>query len=203
LEARQLAFAGKFRTPDAIHLLLRGDPEQPGEPVAAAVPAALGDRTLPLEADEQERRLALADWIASPENPLTARVLVNRVWHWHFGAGLVATPSDLGNSGLLPTHPELLDALTQQFMRDGWSIKQLHRRIVLSRTYRQAATIDPRAAEIDVDNRWLWRFRTRRLEAEVIRDSMLAVAGLLRPDRYGRGFDLFDQRGGLSGFKPV
>ena len=203
LEARQLAFAGKFRTPDAIHLLRRGDPEQPGEPVAAAVPVALGDRVLPYEADEQQRRLALADWIASPENPLTARVLVNRVWHWHFGAGLVVTPSDLGNSGGLPTHPELLDALAQQFMRDGWSIKQLHRHIVLSRTYRQAATIDPRAAQIDADNRWLWRFRTRRLEAEVIRDSMLAVAGLLRPDRYGRGFDLFDQRGGLSGFNPI
>lgn len=203
LEEPMAVFAGKFRAPDSIFLLNRGDPEQPGVAVPPAVPESLGSLTLPMETQEAQRRLALADWLADTNNPLTARVIVNRVWHWHFGTGLVASPSDLGNSGLPPSHPELLDWLASQFMADGWSIKNLHRKIVLSRTYRQTSAIDPRSAEIDADNRLLWRFRSRRLEAEVIRDSMLAVAGLLKHDMYGRGFDLFDQRGGLSGFIPV
>ncbi len=200
----QLAFAGKFRQPDAIHLLNRGDPEQPKEAVAPAVPAALGGLALAADTPEQARRRALADWIASPQNPLTARVMVNRLWQGHFGTGLVETASDFGRSGLAPSHPELLDWLAAEFIRSGWSVKHLHRLIVLSRTYRQSSRHDDaRARTLDADVRLLWRFPSRRLEAEAIRDAMLAVSGGLNLAMYGRGYDLFDKRGGLSGFKPV
>jgi hypothetical protein len=138
--------------------------------------------------------------------------MVNRIWQGHFGAGLVRTPSDFGLMGLKPSHPELLDWLADEFMRSGWSMKHLHRLIVLSSTYRQsgrvgnfvaggATGVDPGRSDAEV--RWLWRFPSRRLEAEAIRDSMLEVGGRLQYVMYGRGFDLFDQRGGLSGFKPV
>ena len=203
-EQGQLAFAGKFRQPDAIHVLNRGDPEQPKEAVAPAVPAALGSLRLAADTSEQARRRALADWIASPHNPLTARVMVNRVWQGHFGTGLVETASDFGRSGLAPSHPELLDWLAAEFIRSGWSVKHLHRLIVLSRTYRQSSRHDDaRARTLDADVRLLWRFPSRRLEAEAIRDAMLAVSGGLNLAMYGRGYDLFDKRGGLSGFKPV
>lgn len=213
LEAGQLVFAGMFRKPDEIHLLRRGDPEQPTEEVLPAVPEAFGTVGGRKETSEQERRLILADWIASPANPLTARVMVNRIWQGHFGSGLVQTPNDFGNNGLPASHPELLDWLASEFIRSGWSIKQMHRLIVLSKTYRQAGqqTVANRArsdatkhaASIDADVRLLWRYPSRRLEAEAIRDSMLAVSGLLNTKMYGRGFDLFDKRGGLSGFVPV
>ena len=208
LEQGQRVFAGKFRSPDTIHVLNRGDPEQPGEPVHPAVPAVLGRLELPGDAPEQDRRMALAEWIASPTNPLTARVMVNRVWQGHFGTGLVETPSDFGRSGMMPSHPELLDWLAAEFIRGGWSLKKLHRLIVLSQTYRQQGFGIRRrdaeqAAQLDADNRLLWRFPTRRLEAETLRDAMLAVSGRLNPAMFGRGYDLFDKRGGLSGFKPV
>ncbi len=199
----RLAFAGKFRAPDKIHLLNRGDPEQPGEEVNPAVLHVLGGCQLARDAGELERRRALADWIARPENPLTARVMANRVWQGHFGTGLVQTSSDFGVKGTPPSHPELLDWLAAEFIRSGWSVKHLHRLIVLSAAYRQSDRIDPRAQAIDADVRWLWRFPSRRLEAESIRDSMLAASGTLNASMYGRGFDLFDKRGGLSGFNPV
>jgi hypothetical protein len=199
----QKVFAGKFREPDKIHLLNRGDPEQPKELVVPAVLGAFGDLSLPAETPEQERRLALADWIADPENPLTARVMANRIWQGHFGRGLVPTPSDFGNNGMPPSHPELLDWLAGEFIRSGWSVKYLHRLIVMSETYRQASSANPGAAEKDADNELLWRFPTRRLEAETIRDSILAVSGRLDLKMYGVGYNLFDQRGGLSGFNPV
>ncbi len=206
-EQGQLVFAGKFRTPDEIRVLNRGDPEQPKERVAPAVPAALGKLELAANTPEPQRRQALAEWIASPTNPLTARVMVNRVWQGHFGTGLVETPSDFGRSGMKPSHPELLDWLAAEFIRGGWSLKHLHRLIVLSDTYRQKGFGRKEAAEaaatLDADNRLLWRFPTRRLEAEAIRDSLLAVSGRLNPAMFGRGYDLFDKRGGLSGFKPV
>jgi len=198
-----LAFAGKFRTPDEIRLLRRGDPEQPEEAVPPMVPAALGGLVLDLSTPEQQRRLALADWIARPDHPLTARVMANRIWLGHFGNGLVASPNDFGNNGMPPSHPELLDWLATEFIRSGWSVKHLHRLIVMSETYRQASMANPAAADVDADNRLLWRFPTRRVEAEVLRDSILAVSGRLNPKRHGRGFDLFDKRGGLSGFNPV
>ena len=202
-EQGQLAFAGTFREPDMIHLLNRGDPEQPKDLVVPAVLSALGDLKLTKETPEQQRRMALAKWIASPQNPLTARVMVNRIWQGHFGSGLVSTPSDFGNNGAAPTHPELLDWLASEFIRSGWSVKHMHRQIVLSDAYQQSSAANSRAAESDGDVRLLWRFPSRRLEAEAIRDSMLAVSGQLNLTMYGRGFDLFDKRGGLSGFNPV
>jgi hypothetical protein len=202
-EVGQKAFAGTFRTPDEILLLARGDPEQPKEVVAPAVLRVLGDRALRPDTPEQARRQALAAWIASAENPLTARVMVNRIWQGHFGTGLVETASDFGRMGLPPTHPELLDWLAAEFIRSGWSMKHLHRLIVLSATYRQQSRIEANAQAKDADDRLLWRYPSLRLEAESIRDAMLAVSGRLDFTMYGRGFNLFDKRGGLSGFKPV
>ncbi len=204
LETGQLAFAGKFRAPDAIQLLNRGDPEQPLEQVPPAVPQAFGRLELPFDAGEQARRKAIAEWIASPHNPLTARVMVNRIWQGHFGMGLVETSSDFGRNGTKPTHPELLDWLATQFIASGWSIKHMHRLIVLSDTYCQSSVSSNATANgKDADVRLLWRFPSRRLEAEVIRDSMLAISGELNLLMNGRGFNLFQQRGGLSGFVPV
>ncbi len=199
----QKAFAGAFRKPDVIRLLHRGDPEQPKDEVVPAVLSTLGTLALASDTDEQQRRIALAEWIANPQNPLTARVMVNRIWQGHFGTGLVETASDLGRTGTKPTHPELLDWLAQEFIRSGWSIKQMHRLIVLSATYRQSTQHNAMAAAKDADVRLLWRYPSRRLEAETIRDTMLAVSGRLDLKMGGRGFNLFDQRGGLSGFKPV
>jgi hypothetical protein len=124
-------------------------------------------------------RLELAGWLVDPLNPLTARVMVNRIWQHHFGRGLVATPNDFGARGRPPTHPELLDYLASRFVQDGWSIKTMHRRIMLSRTYQLSAAEDSRAASIDPANILHWRHDRRRLSAEEIRDSMLAVAGTL------------------------
>lgn len=202
-EAEKLAFAGKFREPDDIHLLRRGDPEQPTERVAPAVLSALGDVTLPLETAEQDRRRVLADWIADPHHPLTARVMVNRLWQWHFGVGLVETANDFGRNGTPPSHPELLDWLAIQFIESGWSVKNMHRMIVLSATYGQAAIVRVDASALDADVRLLWRYPSRRLEGEAIRDSMLAVNGQLNLKMGGRGYLLFEQRGGLSGFTPI
>jgi hypothetical protein len=218
----RLAFAGTFRAPDKIHLLNRGDPEQPKDEVEPAVLGVLGTTRLPKDVAEQERRRVLADWIASPQNPLTARVMVNRIWQGHFGTGLVETPSDFGRNGARPSHPELLDWLASEFERSGWSVKHMHRLIVLSAAYRQSSeasqsghrsaenlntdslnTDYSKALQADADDRLLWRFHSRRLESESIRDSMLAISGKLNLKMYGRGFDLFNNRGGLSGFKPV
>jgi DNA-directed RNA polymerase subunit F len=127
------------------------------------------------------RRTALAQWLTRPDHPLTARVIVNRIWQQHFGRGLVATASDFGKLGEPPSHPELLDWLAQTFVQEGWSLKKLHRRILLSQTYRQAAHVqNPTAAQKDPENRLLWRMNPRRLEAEQIRDTILAATGKLR-----------------------
>ncbi len=203
LEKPQLVFAGTFRTPDKTFLLRRGDPEQPAGEVAPAVPVVFSTSPLPANLTEQERRLALAKWIASPQHPLTARVMVNRIWQHHFGVGLVETASDLGNSGTAPSHPELLDWLATQFIESGWSIKHMQRLITLSATYRQSARIDAAAALIDADSRLLWRYPPRRMEAEAIRDSMLLTTGELNLAMGGPGFNFFKSRGGLDGFPPV
>ncbi|MCA9245497.1 MAG: PSD1 domain-containing protein [Planctomycetales bacterium] len=198
-----LVFAGRFRPPDEIHLLRRGDPEQPQEQVSPAVPALFGDLDLASGAPEAQRRVALAQWIANADNPLTARVMVNRIWQGHFGIGLVSTSNDFGNNGGSPSHPELLDWLAEELVRSGWSIKHMHRLIVLSSVYRQSTHHNAEAAQRDADVRLLWRYPTRRLEGESIRDSILAVSGQLNTSMYGRGFDLFDKRGGLTGFEPL
>jgi hypothetical protein len=139
--------------------------------------------------------LALADWIASPANPLTARVIVNRIWQHHFTDGLVTTPSDFGVNGARPTHPELLDWLAAELMSHGWSLKHIHRLIVTSATYRQASEVDGRqlaaARPKDGGNRLLWRYPAHRLEAEPIRDAMLAVAGRLDLRMGGPGWSPF------------
>jgi len=201
--ASQHAFAGIFRKPDRIHLLRRGDPEQPGPEVSPAVPEVLGTVRLPADAPEPERRHALANWLTQPNAPLIARVMVNRIWQGHFGTGLVDTPSDFGRTGSRPSHSGLLDWLAREFIANGGSAKHLHRLIVLSSTYRQSSGHRKEAAALDADARLLWRYPARRLDSEPIRDAMLAVSGELNRQRGGRGFDLFDQRGGLSGFKPV
>lgn len=203
LRAPQLVYAGKFREPDETHLLNRGDPEQPLERVNPHVPQIISDVSLSMESEEDQRRVALANWIASPNNPLTPRVMVNRIWQMHFGRGLVETPSDFGMNGAQPTHPELLDWLAIRFIESGWSVKEMHRLIMTSKTYQQSSRINEHAQLIDSDCKFLWRFPSRRLEAEAIRDSMLAVSGELNLKMGGPGFDFFKTRGGLSGFPPV
>ncbi|MFO1460019.1 MAG: DUF1549 and DUF1553 domain-containing protein [Verrucomicrobiota bacterium] len=203
LDGGQRAFAGLFRAPDTIRVLRRGDPEQPGDEVRPGVPAVLGASPAPADSTDAARRSALAQWLTAPGNPLTFRVLVNRIWQGHFGVGLVATPSDFGRNGARPTHPELLDWLAGEFQRSGESIKHLHRLIVLSATYRQSSRGNAVALSRDAESRLLWRFPSRRIEAESLRDSMLSAADNLNASMYGPGFNLFDLRGGLSGFKPV
>lgn len=200
----RLVFSGKFRKPEPQFFLRRGDPEQPKQEVQPAVFPFLRAEARPAKpATESQRRKAVANWIASPRNPLTARVMVNRVWQWHFGTGLVDTPNDFGNAGAEPSHPELLDWLADEFIRSGWSIKRLHRLIVLSATYRQSSQIHEAGLKADAGARLLWRFPSRRLAGEAIRDSMLAVSGRLNLKTGGPGFDLFKSRGGLSGFPPI
>lgn len=140
-----------------------------------AIPA-----TTATPASTSGRRKALADWIANPANPLTARVMVNRVWHHHFGRGLVRTTTDFGRVGSLPTHPELLDWLAADFIRNGWSVKALHRQILTSATWKQSSAAgDPKALAQDPGNELLWRQNLRRLDAEALRDSLLSIAGEL------------------------
>lgn len=157
---------------------IKGDPERPGREVPRRFISVLGGQTLP--ADEKgSGRLHLARWIASKSNPLAARVMVNRLWHYHFGRGIVATPSDFGKQGAPPTHPELLDQLAAQFIADGWSLKSMHRLLATSTTYRLSTSDHAENTTKDVDNELLWRFRRRRLDAESLRDSILAVSGRL------------------------
>lgn len=186
-------YAGKFEEPPATRRLYRGDPLQPREEIAPGSLTQVGHRLdLPGDTPEAERRRALALWIADKRNPLTARVIVNRLWQQHFGRGLVDTPSDFGINGARPTHPELLDWLAAELMDHGWSLKHVQRLITTSAAFRRSSTIQPQAAALDADARLLWRFPARRVEAEVLRDSILAVSGVLRLDGGGPGFDLFE-----------
>jgi hypothetical protein len=140
------------------------------------------------EAPEAARRAKLAEWITSPDNPLTARVIVNRLWQYHFGVGLVETPNDFGFNGGRPSHPELLDWLAAELIRQNWSLKALHRQIVLSSAYRRSAAPQPQAEKVDAANRLLWRKSPLRLEAEILRDAILTVAGQLNPAMGGPGY---------------
>ncbi len=203
LSKREMVYAGVLRAPHETNLLLRGDPEQPQEAVLPAVPKVLGDVELPASAEDATRRKTLAEWMTRPDHPLTARVIVNRVWQYHFGTGLVETPSDFGLNGTTPSHPELLDWLATELIEHNWSLKHLHRLILNSKTWQQSNQIDPVAQKVDADCRLLWRFPSRRLEAEVIRDSLLQVSGKLNLKMGGSGFNFFKSRGGLSGFPPV
>jgi hypothetical protein len=177
-----------------VHVLKRGELNKPREEVAPGVPAVLSSRpqssgrarSVPLaDVRVSDRRSSLAKWLTSSDNPLTARVIVNRVWGWHFGRGIVRTPNDVGAQGEPPTHPELLDWLSRDFMEHGWSIKHLHRRILLSRAYQMASATDRDTLRVDPENRWLARFPRRRLEGELVRDALLTCAGTLNHKAFG------------------
>jgi mono/diheme cytochrome c family protein len=174
-------------------ILLGGDAARHGEEVDPGVPAVLEEHKTGYSISDAApnagsgRRLALARWIASPENPLTARVIVNRLWMYHFGRGLVNTPSNFGQSGDVPTHLDLLDFLANQLVQEGWHLKPLQKMIVMSAAYRQSSAYDPQKAGIDGEDEWYWRYPMRRLEAEAIRDSILMASGQLNLQMYGPG----------------
>ncbi|HRI14925.1 MAG TPA: DUF1553 domain-containing protein [Verrucomicrobiota bacterium] len=175
-------------------ILARGDYNNPRETVQPDVPEILArsrspgpDSTAGVSPSGPHRRSALAAWIASPDNPLTARVMVNRIWQHHFGRGLVGTPNDFGTRGEAPSHPELLDWLAGEFIGHGWSVKHLHRVILLSSTYQQSSTASPQALERDRENRLLSRQNRIRLEGEALRDSLLAISGQLNSEMGGPG----------------
>ncbi|MCP4095912.1 MAG: DUF1553 domain-containing protein, partial [Planctomycetaceae bacterium] len=185
------AYVGKFSKPPVIKRLYRGDPLSPREEVYPDALAVLGTLGMTSDEPEHSRRLKLAKWIASEDNPLTARVIVNRVWHYHFGRGLVATPSDLGKNGAVPSHPELLDWLAIRFIENDWSLKWLHREILSSSTFQQSSHPRAEALAKDADCKLLWRFPLKRLEAEAIRDCVLQLTGKLNLKAGGPGFLLF------------
>ena len=185
-------YTGTFSQPGPTHRLYRGDPEAPREPVTPGALAKFVSLKIDAQTPEQKRRLALADWIVDDTNPLARRVIVNRIWQHHFGAGLVDTPNDFGRNGVAPTHPELLDWLASTLASDGWSLKKLHRRILLSSVWQQSSQPNTKALKIDAASRLLWRFPTRRLEAEGIRDAMLHVSGVLDLKLGGQGFSAFE-----------
>lgn len=182
-------------TAPVTHVFSRGNPQSPIAEVGPGLPAVLVEAApaAPLPTEHSTgRRLQLARWMASGENPLTARVMVNRLWQHHFGQGIVATTNDFGLMGEAPTHPELLDWLAAELVESGWKLKHLHRLIVLSHTYQLASTINDKAEEADPGATLLWRWRPRRLEAEALRDAMLATSGQLNLER-----------GGPSVFPPI
>jgi hypothetical protein len=180
---------GTVAPPTYVHT--RGDPYAKGEEVHPGFLSILDSsdaKITPLAAlNSTGRRSALAAWLTDPKNPLPARVMVNQMWQYHFGTGIVATPGDFGRMGSRPTHPELLDFLASYFVENSWSMKKLNRLIVLSNTYQQSSENQEKAATADPDNKLLWRYARRRMEAEAIRDSMLEVSGLLNPKMGGPG----------------
>jgi mono/diheme cytochrome c family protein len=178
------------RNPPATHVLVRGSPQAKGKEVKPGFPAVLGlpDPTIPAPgpgARSSGRRTVLAGWIASKDNPFTARVFVNRVWQYHFGKGIVPTANDFGKLGEQPTHPELLDWLASDFMDGGWKLKRLHKLIMMSSTYQLSSQGDAENLRADPSNTLLWRFNMRRLSGEEVRDSILAVSGSLNLKQFG------------------
>jgi hypothetical protein len=164
--------------------MVRGNAHALGERVEPGFPAALGDMApvipqLPDQVPSSGRRTALADWLVDPRNPLTARVIVNRVWQHHFGRGLVRTSSDFGRYGDVPTHPELLDYLATELIRHDWQLKWLHQLILTSQTYQMSSADNDAGLAVDPANQWFWRFDPRRLTAEEVRDTLLVVSGVL------------------------
>jgi len=169
-------------TPE-VFMTRRGDWRSKGDKVNAAFPAVLANNH---SVDTAQPRKALAEWLTDPEQPLTARVIANRVWHWHFGRGIVATPGDFGRQGEAPTHPELLDWLASELTTHDWSLKHLHRVIMLSDAYRRSSQPDEANSKLDADNRFLWRMNRQRADAETLRDSVLAASGRLNEKMGGR-----------------
>lgn len=184
------------RTPQVSHVLLRGNPAAKGDVVSAggiaSIPGVDAEFGLAPDASDRDRRVRLAEWMTAAENPLFARVLVNRLWHYHFGKGLVETPNDFGFNGGRPSHPELIDWLASEFIRSGYSLKAMHRLILTSATWRQSSAFREEPFASDADNRLLWRKSPVRLEAELLRDTTLSVAGLLNGQMTGPGYRDFD-----------
>ncbi len=185
-------YSGTFFQPTATYRMYRGDPTAPKEQVAPGAIEALASLRLTQDSPEQQRRMELANWIGSERNPLTARVMVNRLWQFHFGLGLVDTPSDFGANGTQPSHPQLLDYLACEFIERGWSIKEMHRLILNSRTWQQDSRPRREPMQVDASSRLLWRFPPRRLEAEGIRDCILMATGKLDLTVGGPGFSAFE-----------
>jgi hypothetical protein len=201
----QPVFAGYFVPPVKTHLLGRGDPMAPRDEVFPnALTALKADLKLTSDSTDQERRLAFAAWLTDPErNPLSPRVLANRLWLHVFGHGIVDTPGDFGKAGAPPSLPELLDWLASEIVSGGWSAKKTIRLLVTSAAFRQSSAPNATAAQIDADARLLWRFPPRRVEAEVLRDAALAVAGTLDPTMGGPGFRIHADKKRYEGWKVV
>jgi len=187
-----MVYAGTFSQPKTTHRLHRGDPMQKREAVDPATLALFRPVTLSADEPEQARRLQLANWLADDTNPLTARVIVNRLWQHHFGVGWVDTPNDFGKNGSRPTHPELLDWMASELVARNWSIKAIQRQILLSATWRQSSAPRTEASRVDAATRLLWRFPPRRLEAEAVRDGILHLSGALDSRRGGPSFHLLN-----------
>jgi hypothetical protein len=187
-----LCVTEKGPVPPETFVLLRGNPNVKGDKVNAGFPLIFGvpDPIIPAPkpgAKSTGQRLVLANWLASRDNPLTARVMVNRLWQHHFGRGIVRTPNDFGVQGMRPTHPELLDWLAAAFVDTGWRIKKMHKLILMSNTYKMSSKANAQALAADPVNDLFWRFDMRRLSAEEIRDSILSVCGNLNPKMFGPG----------------
>ena len=174
-----LSMGVKEGDPENVKIHLRGSHLTLGKVVARGAPASLSPEQAVIQGTQQSGRLELAQWLTSKKHPLTARVMVNRIWRGHFGEGLVRTPDNFGKTGEAPSNPDLLDWLASEFMDLDWSVKRLHRLIMLSSTYQMSSESDPKAMAIDPDNRNFWKMNRRRLEAEAVRDSVLAVSGQL------------------------
>ena len=187
-------YTGRLHKPRPTYLMVGGDPEKPGKAVQPGFITSIGSFDISNDAPESERRLALASSIATGANPLTARVITNRVWQHYFGTGIVETPSDFGVNGGSPSHPELLDWLSTHLIDNDWSLKQLHRVLLMSATFRQSSRTNAGAFKIDGESRLLWRFPPRRLEAEVLRDTMLKASGKLNLEQFGPPFKFFEER---------
>jgi hypothetical protein len=179
--------------PSPTYIYRRGEYTQPTRLVGPGVPSALTDGKTPFVvkspwsgANKSGRRLALAEWLIEPDHPLTARVMVNRIWKHHFGRGIVKSVDNFGKLGTPPTHPELLDWLARRFVQEGWSIKAMHRRIMTSAVYQQSSHVDEDLQRADPENQWLARMPLRRMDAEQVRDSLLFVSGMLDERPFGR-----------------
>jgi hypothetical protein len=200
-EGPRPSFVGRFVRPAVTRVLLRGSPENPRDEVAPAGPAILGgDLNLPTTAPGSERRAEFAKWISSPDNPLTSRVMVNRLWHHVFGSGIVSTTSDFGKAGAAPSNPELLDWLAAEFIApttsktQPWSMKSMIRLFVMSDAFRQSSAPNKLGLTKDAGSSMLWRFPPKRVEAEVIRDSILQASGLLDRTIGGRSYRIHNEK---------
>jgi mono/diheme cytochrome c family protein len=209
-EGPQPSFVGRFIKPVETRVLLRGSPESPHDVVMPAAPEIFdGDLGLDSETPGPKRRRQFAKWLTSPDNPLTARVMVNRVWHHVFGSGIVPTTSDFGRAGATPTHPELLDWLAAEFVspadsnQPAWSVKSLLRMMVMSHAFRQSSVPNPEGLQKDAGSALLWRFPPRRLEAEVIRDSILIASGSMDLRIGGRSYRIHNEKATYAQWEVV